>query len=189
MKKFFALALSFLTATNANAQNAQESTTPEVAAPKILVAYYSWSGHTKQVAEAIHNNLGGDLFAIETVQAYPEEYRETTEQAKKEINAGYHPELSTKVADIAQYDVIFLGSPNWWGTIAPAVSSFLASYDLNGKTVIPFITHGSGGVQNTVSAIKEQCKGCNVSDNPWVGFRNRTFGLKGWLKDLGYIAK
>ena len=85
MKKLLALALSFLTATNANAQNAQESAAPEAAAPKILVAYYSWSGNTKEVAEAIHKNIGGDLFAIETVQAYPEEYRETTEQAKKRL--------------------------------------------------------------------------------------------------------
>lgn len=189
MKKLLTLALSFLTMASAHAQETAPQETAEKAAPKVLVAYYSWSGHTKEVAEAIHKQIDSDLFAIETVQIYPEEYRETTEQAKKEINAGFRPELKDKVENINQYDIIFLGSPNWWGTIAPAVSSFLADYDLSGKTVIPFITHGSGGVQNTVNAIKEQCKGCTLSDNPWVGFGSRTFGLNGWLKDLGFDVK
>ena len=188
MKKLLALGISFI-ALNAQAAEGNTAISNESATPKILVAYYSWSGNTKQVAEAIHDKIGGDLFAIETVQTYPEEYRATTEQAKKEINEGFRPDLKTKVADIAQYDVIFLGSPNWWGTIAPAVSSFLESYDLNGKTVIPFITHGSGGVQNTVSTMKEQCQGCQISDNPWVGYSNTTTGLDGWLENLGYKVK
>lgn len=109
---------------------------------KVLIAYYSLSGNTKDVAEAIRSKTGGDIFRIETVQSYPEEYRATTAQAKREINEGFRPELKGKIDNIAQYDIIFIGSPNWWGTIAPAVSSFLADYDLKGKTVIPFITHG-----------------------------------------------
>lgn len=153
---------------------------------KILIAYYSWGGNTKEVAEAIHEKIGGTLFRIETVQAYPEKYRETVEQAKKEIADSFRPELKEKVTDISQYDIIFIGSPNWWGTITPAVSTFLASYDLKGKTVIPFITHGSGGVQDTIKNLTAQCIGCNVNQNGWVGFSSRTLGIGSWLKDLGF---
>jgi len=153
--------------------------------PKILIAYYSISGNTKKVAEAIQENVGGTLFQIETVDAYPEIYNELTAQAKREISMGYRPKLKTKVADIAQYDIVFIGSPNWWGTIAPAVSSFIESNDFKGKIVIPFITHGSGGEQNTFTDLKRQCNGCIVKDNGWVGYGSRTFGISGWLKDLG----
>ena len=109
-----------------------------------------------------------------------------TVQAKKEIEDGWRPKLTTSVADISKYDVVFLGSPNWWGTITPQVSSFLENYDLSGKTVIPFITHGGGGVQNTVRDMTAQCKGCNVNQEAWVGYGSRTFGIGGWLEDLGF---
>ncbi len=187
MKKLLNVA-AILTAVTA-LTNPTFAETKENAAPqssKILIAYYSWSGNTKEVAEAIQEKTGGTLFRIETVQSYPEEYRATTEQAKKEINDHFHPELKTKVADISQYDVIFLGSPNWWGTIAPAVSTFLASYNLKGKKVIPFITHGGGGVQNTIKDMTAQCSGCDVVADGWVGYSSRTFGIGGWLKDVGF---
>ncbi len=153
---------------------------------KILVAYYSYSGNTKEVAEAIHEKVGGDLFEIKTEGSYPEEYRQMTLQAQKEIRDGYRPKLTSNVADIAQYDVIFLGSPNWWGTITPQVSSFLESYDLSGKKVVPFITHGGGGAQNTIADMTKQCKGCEVLSDGWVGYGSRTMGISGWLKDLGF---
>ena len=168
-------------------QTAKENKTMDIENPKILIAYYSYSGNTKEVAEAIHEKIGGDIFEIKTEGSYPEAYRPMTQQAKKEIQDGYRPKLTTSIADISQYDIVFLGSPNWWGTITPQVSSFLAAYNLSGKTVIPFVTHGGGGVQNTVTDMTAQCKGCRVSDNGWVGYGNRTMGISGWLKDLGLI--
>lgn len=153
---------------------------------KILIAYYSYSGNTKEVAEAIHEKVGGDLFEIKAEGTYPEEYRPMTAQAKKEIQEGFRPKLTTKVEDMSQYDIVFLGSPNWWSTITPQVSSFLEAYDLSGKTVVPFITHGGGGVQNTVTDMTAQCKGCQMASKPWVGYSSRTFGISGWLKDLGF---
>lgn len=152
---------------------------------KILIAYYSTSGHTKAVAEAIQKDTGGDLFEIMTEATYPEDYHQKTEQAKKEIEEGYRPKLTTTVADLAQYDIVFIGSPNWWGTIPPSVSSFIEGSDLSGKKIIPFITHGGGGVQNTISAMTTQCKGCSVSQDGWVGYGSRTLGVSGWLKNLG----
>lgn len=178
-------ALAFVV-QKAFAQNAVREKVDNAGTKKILVAYYSYSGNTKEVAEAIHDKVGGDIFEIKTEGSYPEEYRPMTAQAKKEIQDGYRPKLTTSVDNIKQYDVIFLGSPNWWGTITPQVSSFLDSYDLSGKTVIPFITHGGGGVQNTVADMTAQCKGCKVSSDGWVGYSSRTMGIAGWLKDLGF---
>lgn len=187
MKKIlYATLMAFSLLTGGAAKVAAQTQEAQTMTPKILIAYYSWSGNTKEVAEAIQKEIGGDLFEIQTVQSYPEEYRATTTQAKKEINEGYKPALKAKVENIAQYDTVFIGSPNWWGTIAPAVSSFIAENDLNRKTVIPFITHGGGGVQNTVRDLTAQCQGCSVKQDGWVGYGSRTMGISGWLKELGF---
>lgn len=151
---------------------------------KILVAYYSYSGNTKTVAEAIHQKVGGDIFEIKTEGTYPDEYRPMTEQAKKEIQSGFRPKLTTAVADMAQYDVVFLGSPNWWGTITPQVSSFIETYNMSGKTVVPFITHGGGGVQRTISDMTKQCQDCHVEQNGWVGYGDSLRGLDSWLEEI-----
>ncbi len=98
---------------------------------------------------------------------------------------GMRPPLTEQVANINEYDVIFVGSPCWWGTITPQVSSFLESSQLTGKTVIPFITLGGGGVMNTVKDLTAQCKGCEVSDKPWIGYGSRTAGVAAWIKGLG----
>ncbi len=153
---------------------------------KILIAYYSWSGHTKKVAEAIQKEIGGDLFEIQPETAYSDDYKTVVDQAKKEINEGYRPALKNNVANIAQYDTVFIGSPNWWGTIAPVVSTFVEQNDLSGKTVVPFITHGSGGEQNTITNLEKQCKGCLVQKNGWVGYGSRTWGISGWLEEIGF---
>lgn len=152
---------------------------------KTLIAYYSWSGNTRKAAEAIQAAAGGDLFEIQTAQPYPEAYRALTEQAKKEIAEGYRPALKSRVPDMSQYDVIFIGSPNWWGTIAPAVSTFLSEYDLSGKTVVPFVTHGGGGVQRTVSDLTAQCTGCSVA-KAFVASGSRIDGIGAWLKEGGF---
>ena len=168
------------------AQTGEENKTMDTQNAKILIVYYSYSGNTKEVAEAIQKEIGGDLFEIKAEGTYPDEYRPMTEQAKKEIDAGFRPKLTTSVADMAQYDIVFIGSPNWWGTITPQVSSFLESYDLSGKTVIPFVTHGGGGQQNTIADLTAQCKGCKVNSDGWVGYGSRTLGIGSWLEDLGF---
>lgn len=129
---------------------------------KVLIAYYSWSGNTRAAAEQIQKITGGTLFEIKPVKAYPTDYQECVDQAKKECRSGFKPELSTKVDDMQKYDVIFVGSPNWWGTMAPPVATFLTSYDLKGKTVVPFFTHGGGGVQNCERDVRKLCSGSNL---------------------------
>ncbi len=180
------VALLVAAAYKVMAQTGEENKTMDTQNAKILIAYYSYSGNTKEVAEAIQKEIGGDLFEIKAEGTYPDEYRPMTEQAKKEIGAGFRPKLTTSVADMAQYDIVFIGSPNWWGTITPQVSSFLESYDLSGKTVIPFVTHGGGGQQNTIADLTAQCKGCKVNSDGWVGYGSRTLGIGSWLEDLGF---
>lgn len=185
MKKlllFFTSVVCVLAFTASNAPAGEETTVK----PKILIAYYSWSGNTKTVAELIAKQTGGDVFEIRTVQKYPEAYRATTEQAKKEINEGFRPELAALVENMQEYDTVFIGSPNWWGTIAPAVSSFLEKHDLSGKKIIPVITHGGGGVQNTVKDLSAQCKGCKINPDAWVGYGNKTSGIPEWLARSGF---
>lgn len=130
-----------MTGTNVKAQDAS-------GAKKILVAYFSWSGNTRVIAKQIQELTGGDLFEIQTSVPYTTEYRPCTEVAKKEKEADARPELKTKVSNMEDYDLVFVGYPNWWGTAPMAIWTFLESYDLSGKTLIPFCTHGGGGEQN-----------------------------------------
>ena len=122
---------------------------------KVLVAYFSHSGNTREVARQISEATGGDLFEIVPATPYPTEYRAVVDQGKKEIEAGVRPALKNPVGDLSQYDVIFVGSPCWWATIAPPVATFLTSCDLAGKTVVPFMTRGAKIIN--VSSIAAFC--------------------------------
>lgn len=156
---------------------------------KILIVYYSLrNGNTRVVADYIRKNVGGDIFRIETVDAYPSAYNDVTAQAKKELQSGYRPVLKTKVPDFDQYDIIYLGSPNWWNTIAPAVMTFLESYDFEGKTIVPFITHEGSRLGASVSDIKKLVPEANVLQGLPVraeSVSSAEADVKKWLQDLG----
>lgn len=132
---------------------------------KVLIAYFSRSGNTKTVAQYIAKATGGDVFEIVPVKPYPEEYRATTDQARKEIDANFRPELRSKVEDITKYEVIFIGSPIWWSTVAPPVASFLAGHDFKGKIIIPFVTHEGSRSGRSVADIKKLCPRSTVFDS------------------------
>ena len=121
---------------------------------KALVVYYSRSGNTRAVAEAIHAAVGGDIVELQPVTPYPEAYRATTDQAKQELASGYKPPLKNRIEHIEAYDVVFVGSPNWWGTVAGPVRTFLSEYDLAGKRIAPFITHEGSALGRSVADIK-----------------------------------
>ncbi len=122
---------------------------------KILIAYYSWSGNTRFAAEQIQKATGGTLFEIKPTEAYPSDYSDCVDQAKKEIRAGFKPALATKVDDFSKYDVIFVGTPNWWSTMAPPVLTFLSENNFSGKTIVPFVTHGGGGMARCESDMRK----------------------------------
>lgn len=134
---------------------------------QVLIAYYSWSGNTRRLAQIIHKIIGGTLFEIEPVTPYPNSYNATVGQARREIHSGYRPQLKTKLTSIEPYNVIFIGSPNWWGTIAPPVATFLSEHNFSGKVIAPFFTHGGGGVQNMLTDLKKLCPNSRVLE-PYV---------------------
>jgi len=127
------------------------------ASKKILVVYFSHSGNTKVIANQIKDLTDGDIFEILPAKAYPSDYQACVDQAKKEINANYKPTLKTKLKNISSYDMIFVGSPCWWATMAPPVATFLSSYDFTGKTIVPFMTHEGSRMGRYASDIKKLC--------------------------------
>jgi flavodoxin len=148
---------------------------------KILVAYFSHSGNTKRVAEQIHKLVGGDMHEIKTVVPYPTDYNECVEVAKKEKETNARPELSTKVDNMASYDVIFVGYPIWW-TVPMPIYTFLESYNLSGKTVIPFCTSYSGDIAKTMPAIKSLCPNSNILEGITA---NDASKIEPWLSKIG----
>ena len=131
---------------------------------KALVIYYSRTGNTREIANQIHKMVGGDIVEIQPVKPYPDDYNEVVEQAKQELGSGYKPALIAKVEKIGSYDVIFVGSPNWWSTIAGPVKTFLSEYDLSGKTVVPFITHEGSGLGRIAADISKLCPKSTLLD-------------------------
>lgn len=191
MKKLvtFVCAALAVSACGEGAEAGTKTAEPNLKGKKTLVAYYSYSGNTQAVAQQIAKAVGADLFEIKTSHTYPEAYNALTAQAKKEIKDGFKPALTDKVANMAQYEVVFVGSPNWWGTYAPAVASFLSAYNWQGKTVIPFFTHGGGGMQRCESDMQKQLAG--VTMGAAMTFPGRPAGapekaLASWLTRLGF---
>ena len=129
---------------------------------KVLEAYFSHSGNTREVARQISEATGGDLFEIVPATPYPTEYRAVVDQGKKEIEAGVRPALKNPVGDLSQYDVIFVGSPCWWSTVAPPVATFLADCDWAGKTVVPFMTHEGSRMGRSEEDIRKLCAGATL---------------------------
>lgn len=150
----------------------------------VLVVYYSHSGNTESIANAIHEKVGGDIFKIELATPYTDNYNELVEQAKEDLKNGNLPELKNKVKNIEKYDVIFIGSPNWWGTVALPVMSFLKENNLSGKKIVPFITNGGGGKQNTIKDLIKLCNGCDVEENAFVTYGNSVSNLDNWLLNI-----
>ena len=157
---------------------------------KILIVYFSQSGNTEVIARQIKEAAGGDIFRLETVTPYPKAYQALVDQAKKEIEAGYKPTLKGEVVNPESYDIIFIGSPSWWSTIAPAVSTFLSEHDLSGKTIAPFITHEGSRMGRAVADIKKLAPGATVLEGlPVRGSSVRSAGpeVNKWLKETGII--
>ena len=123
----------------------------------VLVAYFSRSGNTRRIANLIHQQVGGTLHEIQPEEPYPDSYNATVDQAKKEIKAGYKPALRSTLDHIESYDTVFIGSPNGWNTIAPPVATFLSENDLSGKIIVPFCTHGGGGLGRIGKDIARLC--------------------------------
>lgn len=181
---------------------------------KILIAYFTWSdntvvenpdsidvdaetsasvlspGNAELIANWIAEETGGDLFSIKTQNKYSSDYDECLNQARKERDNNERPALVGRVNNIDDYDVIFLGFPNWWYTCPMAVFTFVESYDLSGKTIIPFCTHGTGGLSRTIRDLKnilpENCEVLEAIGVYRPEVKNSKSKVLDWLRNLGY---
>lgn len=169
-----------------------QTTAPEPGGEKsrILIAYFSWSGNTEQLAKMIEEKTGGDLFKIEPQTPYTNDYNELLDVAKQEQSDGARPETSAKVENWEDYDVIFVGYPNWWNDAPMLILSFLEIYDCAGKTVVPFCTSGGGGFGRSESSVKASADGAAFADGFHVNGNNvgnAKDSVNAWLDGLDIL--
>ena len=143
---------------------------------KTMIVYYSrtgenyWNGsiknlekgNTETIAEMVADMTGGDLFEVETVKTYPEDYYQCIDEEKAELQRGDRPEVKAYADDLEDYDTIYVGYPNWWGTMPMVMFTFLEHYDLSGKRIIPFCTNEGSGMGGSERDLKKICKGAKV---------------------------
>lgn len=120
---------------------------------KILIAFFTWGGNTKEIAEEIQAQTGADLFEITLVNPYSTDYNTVLDEAQRDQNEQARPELAAHIENMDEYDTILLGYPNWWASIPMPIASFLEEYDFSGKTIIPFCSHGGGRFGQSLTAI------------------------------------
>lgn len=200
-----ALALAMLLASQPLASEEKTTRKEEnnMESKKTLVAFFSRAdenyavgnikkGNTHIIADMIAEQTGAETFHIETVTPYPADYSECTEVAQRELRSGARPEIKGDAA-VEDYDVIFIGYPNWWGDMPMAVYTFIEKHDWNGKTVIPFCTHEGSGLSSTPGKLKNACKGAEVKEG--LAVRGATAqnsqdqakrSVNSWLSKLGF---
>ncbi len=127
--------------------------TETVGGGKVLIAFFSWGGNTKGIAEKIQSQTGADLFEIELVNPYSSDYSTVLDEAQHDQNIQARPEIKNHIENFDQYDTIILGYPNWWASIPMPIATFLEEYDFTGKTIIPFCSHGGGRFGQSLTAI------------------------------------
>ena len=136
----------------------------------MLVAYYTWTnGNTKKIAEQLAAACGADLECIDTVVPYPDDYDATVSQAQDEVNAGFEPEIKPLAHNLADYDVVAIGTPTWWYTMAPAVKTFMGAASWAGKTVVPFATD-AGWLGHVLEDIEDAATGAVCGPDMEVQF-------------------
>ncbi len=152
---------------------------------KVLVAYYSHSGNTKAVAEKIKEITNGDIFEIKPVEDYPNDYNAVVNQAKVEKQNDIRPALVDN-GNIEDYDIIFLGTPVWWYTMASPVKTYLTTHNFAGKTIAPFCTHGGGGASATYTDMQKLAPDAKVKEG-YTSYENsaKINDIKTWIEDLG----
>lgn len=137
---------------------------------RVLIAYFSWGGNTRGIAREIERQTGADLFEIEMVTPYSADYNTVLDQAQNDQNIQARPELANHVEDISQYDIVILGYPNWWASIPMPVATFLEEYDLTGKIIIPFCSHGGGRFGQSLTAIAKLAPAAEIREGLAISY-------------------
>ncbi|MEQ3170111.1 flavodoxin [Dysosmobacter welbionis] len=186
-----------------NAEGSSEGSSDQ-SASNILVAYFSLAGeqynvgvieegNTSIIAHMIAEQTGADLFEIEAVTPYPETHSELLEVSQEEMSNNARPEITGTVENMADYDTVFIGYPNWWGDMPMIVYNFIESYDFSGKTIVPFCTHGGSGLSGTESTIEDitgaaMMDGFAISGETAQNDRETSLErVTEWLREVGYV--
>lgn len=155
---------------------------------KALAVYFSWSGNTENVANSIAAQTGADIFKIVPAEPYVDDYDELLDIATKEKQEGARPAIADIIENFEQYDIVYVGYPNWWSDMPMILYTFFDSYDLSGKTIAPFCTSGGSGLSNTVNSIKELEPGAEVLNGLHISdsaASDPDSSVEEWLENLG----
>lgn len=183
----FSLALLSMGCGSSKAAQQADTKIPTNNDKKVLIAYFSWSGNTKAVAEEIHQQVGGDLVEIIPANPYSKVQREASARTREEQAAKARPPITTKITDFDKYDIIYLGYPNWCSSMPMPVATFIDTYNMSGKKLAPFFTHGGGGVQRCMIDLEERAKGANFTDYLLLSgssAKNSQKEIKEWLAKI-----
>ena len=145
-------------------------------------------GNTQYVAQLIQEMTGGGIFRILPQKPYPTNHRTLVDLAREEQEQDARPAIAGKIENLATYDTIFLGYPNWWGDMPMILYTFLEQHDLSGKTIIPFCTHGGSGFSRTIQTIQGKQPGATVIRDGYSLSRSRMerapSGVAAWLTEI-----
>lgn len=167
-----------------NEQSVQEAAATE----NILIAYFSWGGNTRGIAEDIAAQIGADLFEITCAEPYSDDYNTVLEEAQRDQNIQARPKLASQVENIEQYDTVILGYPNWWASIPMPVATFLEEYDFSGKNIVPFCSHGGGRFGQSLTTIAKLAPDAVVGEGlaiSYSGGASLSSDVSAWLEING----
>ena len=174
--------------TSSQPESAAEESTETGESGGTLIAYFSWSGNTEQLAQMIQAETGGELFEIAPATPYTEDYNTLLDVAQQEQADNARPELASQVENWDSYDTVFVGYPDWWSDAPMLIYSFLESYDWEGKTLIPFCTSGGSGFGRSLDNLPASAPGATILE----GFHVNGSSVDGaaedvatWLSGLG----
>lgn len=163
----------------------------ETGGDKVLIVYFSHSGNTRRLAEQIHGRAGGDVVELKTVTPYPQDYNAVVDMAQREQQSNARPRISTELPNLEAYRTVFIGFPNWWGTLPMPFFTLLEKYDLGGRNVIPFCTHEGSRFGRSESDLKRLCPQAHILKGFEVRGSRVSSAQKdvdAWLSGLGMPA-
>ena len=152
---------------------------------KALIVYYSWSGTTRTAAREIQKQTGADIFELKPARQYPSDYSAVLKISQQEQKNGARPALAEIPGNVGDYDVIYLGFPNWYGDMPMLLYTFLNSCSLGGKRIAPFCTSGGSGLCDTVHTIKTMAPEATVLNGLSLGGSAAPETIANWLNKIG----
>lgn len=174
--------------TESTPQTEEPSQMEMVGGSTSLVVYFSWSGNTESVANEIQAQTGADIFEIVPAEPYTDDYDTLLDIAQDEQANDARPAIAETVENFEQYDVVYLGYPNWWGDMPMILYTFLDEYDFSGKIIAPFVTSGGSGFSGTIGTIENMEPNANVTEGLSLGSSEAAApagAVTQWLSDIG----